>query len=240
MSTTNTAFRDKPRALVIGGSGGIGAALAEQARHSALFDAVITTGRQRGDITLDLTDTASIRDGLARAAGDHGLDCIIIATGILHEGDIQPEKTMKTLDRDAMRHVLNLNTVGPALVMAAAMEHLPRRERAVVAALSARVGSISDNRLGGWVSYRASKAALNQVIRTTAVEWKRLYKGTSLIGLHPGTVDTGLSEPFQGNVPDGKLFTPEQSASQLWQVIAAAGPEQSGRCFDYAGDEIAP
>ena len=121
-----------------------------------------------------------------------------------------------------------------------ALDALDRRDKAVFAALSARVGSISDNRLGGWHGYRASKAALNQIIRTLSIELARKRPDAICAGLHPGTVDTGLSEPFQRNVPDGKLFTPDYAAERLLSVIDGLTAEQSGRCFDWAGEEIAP
>lgn len=133
-----------------------------------------------------------------------------------------------------------INTTGPALVARAALERFPREGKAVFAALSARVGSISDNRLGGWHAYRASKAALNQIIRTCSVELARKRPQALIVGLHPGTVETALSEPFRSNVPDGKLFTPEHSAERLLAVINALDAGASGRCFDFAGEEVLP
>ena len=133
---------------------------------------------------------------------------------------------------------MEIYTLLPAMIAKASVGTLSK-ERSVFAALSARVGSISDNRLGGWHSYRASKAALNMLLRNIAIEVARKNKGAVVAGLHPGTVDTGLSEPFQGNVPNGKLFSPEHSAAELLKVVDRLQPEQSGRCFDYAGLEIA-
>jgi NAD(P)-dependent dehydrogenase (short-subunit alcohol dehydrogenase family) len=235
---SDTHFRTGARALILGASGGIGSALADAAEQSGQFAQVLRSGRKSGDVAIDFARPETIAPGIANAASGEPLDCIIIASGILHTEHILPEKTVRNLNAAAMTQVLAINTVGPALVIAAAMSHLPKGNKAVVAALSARVGSISDNRLGGWVSYRASKAALNQVIRTTSVEWARSNKQAIVLGLHPGTVDTALSEPFQRNLTPGKLFTPTQSADQLWQVIARATPSMSGRVYDFAGEEV--
>ncbi len=139
-----------------------------------------------------------------------------------------------------MRRSFEINTIGPALIAKHVLPLLPRDRRAVFAVLSARVGSISDNRLGGWYSYRASKAALNQIIRCLAIELAPKRPQAICVGLHPGTVDTALSKPFQGNVADTRLFTTDQSAAHLLNVIAALTPAQSGRVFDWAGQEIAP
>jgi len=139
-----------------------------------------------------------------------------------------------------MAKVFAVNTTGPALVASALLDALPREGKSVFAALSARVGSISDNRLGGWHAYRASKAALNQIIRTCSIELTRKRRDALIVGLHPGTVETGLSEPFRDNVPDGKLFTPDYSAERLLNVIDTLTPEQSGRCFDWQGEEVLP
>lgn len=234
---TVTDFRKNARALIVGGSGGIGAALADEVRASGHFATVLTSGRRRGDIRIDLTDPQSIASGIDEA-GQGGLDCVLVASGILHEEEIEPEKSVRALQAEHFARVLQVNTVGPAMVLRHVTSHLPRRDRALVAALSARVGSISDNRLGGWISYRASKAALNQVIRTVSVEWARTHREAVLVGLHPGTVDTALSLPFQTHVPDGKLFTPQHSAAQMWQVLMGLSPSDTGKCFDYAGKEV--
>ena len=149
-----------------------------------------------------------------------------------------PERSYKQIDGAAMDEVFRLNTIGPALVAKHMLPLLPRDRRSVFAALSARVGSISDNRLGGWHAYRASKAALNMLIRNYALEQARRAPGNICIGLHPGTVDTGLSAPFQSNVPGEKLFSPEQSAGHLLEVIDRLASEDSGKCFDWAGKEV--
>lgn len=139
-----------------------------------------------------------------------------------------------------MSRVMAVNVIGPALVAKHFLPHLPREGKSIFAALSARVGSISDNSIGGWHSYRASKAALNMVLKNVAIETARKYKSAAVIGLHPGTVDTGLSAPFQSNVKDGKLFTSQQSAQYLLSVLNNANAESTGKIFAWDGQEIQP
>jgi NAD(P)-dependent dehydrogenase (short-subunit alcohol dehydrogenase family) len=158
---------------------------------------------------------------------------------------MEPEKSWRQLSHDRFMDAFRINSVLPSLILQAALGRLAKGrkeapEKAIVAALSARVGSISDNRLGGWHSYRASKAALNQVIRTCSIELARKSPDALCVGLHPGTVDTDLSKPFQRGVPEGKLFTPAYSAECLLSVLDGLRPDQSGRLFDWAGDEIEP
>jgi NAD(P)-dependent dehydrogenase (short-subunit alcohol dehydrogenase family) len=131
-----------------------------------------------------------------------------------------------------------INTIGPAMCAKYFLPLLRRDEKAVFAALSARVGSISDNRMGGWYAYRASKAALNMILKTLSIEYGRRFKQAVIAGLHPGTVDTNLSKPFQSNVQPGKLFTPELAAKQLVDVIDGLTPEDSGYLFDWAGKRV--
>lgn len=137
-----------------------------------------------------------------------------------------------------MAQVLAVNTIGPALIAKHVLPLMPRNDRFVFAALSARVGSISDNGLGGWHSYRASKAALNMLLKNFALEMGRTHKKGVVVGLHPGTVDSQLSDPFQANLPQGQLTQPEDAADNLLQVLAKLGPEESGRVFDFKGEEI--
>jgi NAD(P)-dependent dehydrogenase (short-subunit alcohol dehydrogenase family) len=138
----------------------------------------------------------------------------------------------------AYRRVFDINTFGPALIAKHFLPIMPTDRRAIFAALSARVGSISDNGLGGWHAYRASKAALNMLIRNFAIEWARRNDQAVCVGLHPGTVDTGLSKPFQSNVPEDRLFSAKQSASYLLDVIERLSPADTGKVFDWAGKEI--
>jgi NAD(P)-dependent dehydrogenase (short-subunit alcohol dehydrogenase family) len=166
---------------------------------------------------------------------------VLVATGVLHEASgLTPEKSWRALDGAQLARYMQVNAIGPALLAKHFLPHFPRRGRAVFAALSARVGSISDNRLGGWYGYRASKAALNMLVRTLALELGRRAPEAVCVGLHPGTVDTGLSRPFQSAVAEGRLFSPEQSAGYLLQVIDKLTPADSGKLFAWDGAEIPP
>ena len=141
---------------------------------------------------------------------------------------------------DAFGLLFAVNTIGPALAAKHFLPKLKRGERAIFAALSARVGSISDNRLGGWYAYRASKAALNMIVRTAAIETARRAPQAIIVGLHPGTVDSRLSKPFQGNASARTIFEPASAASQLLGVLEGLRPEDSGKCFAYDGQEVLP
>lgn len=234
-------------AVIVGASGGIGRALAEglAAREDvAQVHALSRSGKSPTHDkvtpgTIDLLDEASIA-AAAKVVKDSGApDLVIVASGILSDGEaLQPEKSYRHQDPDAFQRVFAINTFGPALVAKHFLPIMPRKGRAVFAALSARVGSISDNRLGGWHAYRASKAALNMLIRNYAIEQARRSENFIAISLHPGTVDTPLSAPFQTNVPDKQLFTPQVSADHLLKVIDQVQPSQSGKAFDWAGKEI--
>ena len=247
-----TSFPEGYRALVVGASGGVGRALTEHLAADSRCGAVFAASRAGLDIPgvtalrLDFADPDSIEAAVSAASSDGPLHLVIVASGVLvDEAGRGPEKSWRQIDPEHMAEVFRVNTIGPALVARAALDALAKGskdapEKAVFAALSARVGSISDNRLGGWHSYRASKAALNQILKTCAIELARKRPHAACIGLHPGTVDTRLSEPFQGNVPDGKLFTPDCSAGRLLEVIDGIGAAQSGQVFDWAGEQIDP
>jgi len=225
-------------AIIFGASGGIGATLADVLEADGAHTPVIRLSRGGGDF--DLSDEDSIARCVAALHDIPPPSLIIIATGMLSEDERGPEKSWRALDPDWMARNFALNTIGPALIAKHVIPLLPRRERSVLAFLSARVGSISDNRLGGWHSYRASKAALNMMVRTLAVELARTHPELVCAALHPGTVDSALSRPFQSGVAAGKLFTPERSATALLSVLAGLTPAQSGRLWAWDGAEIAP
>jgi len=234
------------QAVVFGATGGIGAGFVAQcaARHDIeRVHAVSRSGAPvSGKIVPHIADVTSEAD-LAQLAdalkSEKDLRLLVVATGILSNGKaIQPEKSFRQQSLDTFEQVFRVNTFGPALVAKHLLPLMPRNGRAVFAALSARVGSISDNRLGGWHAYRASKAALNMLIRNYGIELARVNPGFIAVGLHPGTVDTHLSKPFQRNVPDTQLFTPAQSAGRLLTVIDGLTPADSGKCFDWAGREV--
>ena len=226
-------------AVIVGASGGIGGALAEAIEEEGAFDRVWRFGRSLPD-RLDLDDEASIAAAAARVAAGPAPSLVVVATGLLHEGDRGPEKAMKELDPAWLARNFAVNTIGPALVAKHFLPLMASSGTPVFAALSARVGSITDNRLGGWYGYRASKAALNQVIATLAIEQRRRNDRAIVVGLHPGTVDTPLSKPFQGNVAPGHLFDTGRAAVQLLDVIDGLRPPDSGKLFAWDGAEIKP
>lgn len=165
---------------------------------------------------------------------------ILVATGLLHDPAIMPERALRDLDGDRLARSFRVNAIGPALVAKHFAPLLPREGRSVFAALSARVGSIGDNRIGGWYGYRASKAALNMLMKTAAIEIRRTRPQAICVTLHPGTVDTKLSKPFQRGVADDRLFTAEKSARHLLDVLDRVEPADSGKCFAWDGQEVVP
>lgn len=226
-------------AVVIGATGGIGGAFADLLEEEGAYARVWRFGRSlAGDAHLDLTDAESIAAAAARVATGPAPSLVFVATGLLSEGEHGPEKALRDLDPDWLARVFAINTIGPALVARHFLPLMAREGTPVFAALSARVGSISDNRLGGWHGYRASKAALNMLIRNFSIDAARANKRSIVVGLHPGTVDTALSRPFQGNVAPGKLFTPDRAANQLLDVIEGLKPSDSGKCFAWDGSEV--
>ncbi|RAN40526.1 SDR family NAD(P)-dependent oxidoreductase [Hyphomonas sp. GM-8P] len=234
------------QAIVFGASGGLGAELVARLSerpeirrvHAISRSGPAATGKvtpHAVDITVE-SDLARLSDTLKY---EDDIRLVIIATGILSDGNaLQPEKSYRQQSLQAFERVFRVNTFGPALVARFFLPLMPRSGRAVFTALSARVGSIGDNRLGGWHAYRASKAALNMLLRNYAIEQARLNSDFIVAGLHPGTVDTLLSKPFQGNLPDGQLFTPPNAVSHLLRVIYGLTPADTGKCFDWAGKEI--
>ena len=233
MGDVLSSFPPQFKALVFGAGGGIGGALCDGL--SARCE-VTALGRADADIT-DEAALAALAAKLKDAAPYH---LIINATGLLHDAasGVQPEKALRQIEADTMARVLAVNAIGPALILKHFLPLMARDEKAVMAHLSARVGSISDNRLGGWTSYRAAKAAQNMIVKNAAIETARRDKQKIIIGLHPGTVDSRLSAPFQGNVAEGKLFSPAQSAGYLLQVIDRVTPQDSGTVLAWDGQTI--
>ena len=220
-------------AVVFGASGGVGSALVEQLRASECFAQVVGLSR-RSAPRFDLTDEASIANAVAQVAALGDLRLVIDATGFLHDEAQSPEKSLRDLDAGKLARAFALNAIGPALLMKHALPALAPNGKAVFATLSARVGSIGDNHLGGW--YRASKAALNQLVRTAAIELKRRRPAALCVALHPGTVRTELSSPFS---KDGlEVQTPQTSAARLLGVIDGLNADQSGEFFDHLGVAI--
>ena len=187
----------------------------------------------------DETDLHQLVDVITQHAP---LDCVIVTLGILHDlaRAMHPEKSLRQLNVDHLHHVFHVNTVLPLLIAKHVLPTFSRHHRAVFAVLSARVGSISDNRLGGWYSYRSAKAALNMAIKTLSIEMNRTHPHAIVVGLHPGTVDSNLSEPFQKNVPHGQLFPPDYATACLINVLAQRQPIDSGKIWAWDGQEILP
>lgn len=222
------------KAIVIGASGGIGRALADALEKRGAQ--VHRLSRSAG--TIDLADQASVTEAAERLRPKGPFDLILCAVGVLHGPDLKPERALRDLDASQLHQSFSANAIGPALVMRYFLPLLPPAGRGIFAALSARVGSISDNRLGGWYGYRASKAALNQFVRTAAVELARSRPEAICVALHPGTVDTAMSQPFQRGVPADKLFTPDYAAIRLLAVLDGLTPADSGGFFDWAGEAV--
>ena len=243
-------------ALVTGASSGIGLAVVRQLLDSEAVAQVIAVSRSAGahpalqalqqrhgarlrTIAADLGTDAGIAALEQQVSGEvDALHLVFNAAGMLHGPGLVPEKSLATLSRDALQDVFALNAFAPILLAQSLSALLRHGQPAVFASLSARVGSIGDNQLGGWYAYRASKAAQNQLLRTLAVEWKRTHAAACVLLLHPGTVDTPLSRPFQAHVPAAKLFTPERAATQLLDIIARSTPGDSGRFLAWDGSEI--
>lgn len=229
-------FPDGGCALVIGAGGGIGQAMLEHLRGSGVFEKVLGLSRH-SDPALDLTNEASIAEA-AQHIGEfqQPLRLVFDATGFLHDDRFGPEKSLGQLDPSHMAHAFAVNAIGPALLMKHFMPLLAGDGKAVFATLSARVGSIGDNRLGGWYSYRASKAALNQFVRTASIELRRRSNHAVCVALHPGTVDTALSAPF--SKAGLKVRSPAQAASEIWEILCQLASDDNGGFFDYEGKPV--
>ena len=241
-----TTFSDNANVAVIGASGGIGQAFCEQLASDPTVGTVYAFSRSNGlpewPKTLwhpmDIEDETSIRYAV-ESVGDVDFDLVLVPTGILHRGDsLGPERRYRELSPPTMTEVFAINAIGPTMVAKHFLPRLKRGAKTVFAALSARVGSIADNRLGGWASYRASKAALNQFLRTLSIEHARSRPQSVVVSLHPGTVRTRLSDPFTARTPAEKLFSAEQSAAYLLDVVDALTPEDTGGFFAWDGKRI--
>lgn len=241
------ALSANARVAVFGASGGIGGAVFDLLRADERVGEICAGARTQPPAAalkvkpfhFDLTDEDSIASTAARIGVDGQLDLVLVATGILSEGGtLAPEKTWRDFNADSFARAFAVNATGPALIAKHFLPLLARDRRAVFAALSARVGSIEDNKLGGWAAYRASKAALHQIVRTCAIELGRKNKSAICVALHPGTVNTALSAPFQRGVAPEKLFTPEQSARHLLRVLDRLCPEDSGNAFAWDGARL--
>jgi|TARA_R110001599_G_scaffold148270_1_gene331907 NAD(P)-dependent dehydrogenase (short-subunit alcohol dehydrogenase family) len=234
-------------ALVVGASGGIGSAVIEQLLSSSQVGHIIAVSRRPltfddpriTHFVLDISQEQD-RQALKAKLAARPVHLFFNAIGILHDKaqQLQPEKRLDQLSAENLAQTMSINAFTPILLLAALQDSFKGSHTTVIASLSARVGSIEDNRLGGWYSYRASKAAHNMLLKTASIELKRLNKQSVVLCLHPGTTDTSLSKPFQARVPDEKLFTPSFVAEQLLAVIAQRTPDDSGSFWDWNGQPI--
>jgi NAD(P)-dependent dehydrogenase (short-subunit alcohol dehydrogenase family) len=234
MNSTES-YPDGGLAMVVG-AGGIGQAMVEELGRKGRFDQVLGLSRS-SDPAIDITvEDSVVRAAEVVAAIPLDLRLVVDATGFLHDEDFMPEKSWRQIDPKHMARAFAVNAIGPALLMKHFLPLLSRSGRSVFATLSARVGSIGDNRLGGWYSYRASKAALNQLVRTAAIELRRSAPEAICVALHPGTVDTPLSQPFGKSGLN--VRSPENAAEGIHAVMRVLGAEDSGCFIDYAGKPV--
>jgi NAD(P)-dependent dehydrogenase (short-subunit alcohol dehydrogenase family) len=238
-------------ALVVGASQGIGQEFVHQLLASNKFTQVFATYRNPAApllaiqderlqcFAMDITEEAQITQVIKKIqAQTPKLHLVINCVGWLHEENLQPEKSLRALNANQLERYFRINSIGAALLLKAAIPLLKHSESSVFATLSAKVGSIGDNQIGGWYGYRASKAALNMLIRTAAIEYKRTCPQAILVALHPGTTDTRLSKPFQRSVPPEKLFSAERTVTQLLRVINQLQPTDSGEFFSWDGSRL--
>lgn len=235
-------------ACVIGASGGIGGALAQALAEDENVSTVLACARGKTlstekirTQTIDVLDEASLAAAAAKAAELENLRLVIIAVGLLQDApNLMPEKALRDLDGANLTRLFAINAIGPALCLKHFAPLLPRDGKSAITALSARVGSITDNAKGGWYGYRAAKAALNQLIRTSAIELGAKRKELVVLGLHPGTVRTRMSEPFLPGYKANVVFTPTFAADALLNVIATTTPAQSGKVLAWDGEIVPP
>lgn len=240
-------------ALIVGGGQGIGLGFVRQLLTNNDLERVYATYRRLESATellaiadarlecfqMDLTDESQIAAVISKIQSQTtALHYVINCVGVLHEGELQPEKSLRQIESDRLLRYFQVNSVGAMLLFKQVQPLLKHQNRSIVATISAKVGSISDNQIGGWYGYRASKAALNMFIRTTSIEYKRTCPQAIIVALHPGTTDTRLSLPFQRNVPPEKLFSVDRTVAQLLTVIDGLEPNDSGEFFSWDGSRL--
>ena len=238
----------QPENIAIIGSGAIGNAFSQELLSRYPNSRINVFSRKLPRINtsavahhlIDYDNISSMYSAAELASAEKPLDLVLVATGILHTENLRPEKSLKELSSQNFETVFKINTIVPALIAKYFLPLLNRNRSSIFAALSARVGSISDNQLGGWYAYRASKSALNMIIKSASIEVARKNAGAIVVGLHPGTVDSDLSKPFQQNVNANKLFTPSYAAQKMLIVLDGLTSAQTGKCFAWDGSEILP
>ena len=239
----------KKNVAVSGSSGAIGNAISKILQNNESIETVynfsrstsIKSSKKEKNFFIDIENEDSIKRSVKNIPENIKFDLVFVATGILHDNeDIYPEKSIRDISEVKLKKVLMVNTIGPTLVGKYFIPFLDKNKKNVFAFLSARVGSISDNKIGGWYSYRASKTALNQIIKNFSIEVKRSNPNSIFVGLQPGTVKSNLSKPFEKNVNSSNLFSPEYSAEKLLKVINDLTLEDTGKFFAWNGEEIQP
>ncbi|BAY26093.1 short-chain dehydrogenase/reductase SDR [Calothrix sp. NIES-2100] len=243
-------------ALIVGASQGIGLGFVKKLLSDERISKIYATYRQAESagelitladnnserlmcLSVDITEEAQIAEAIKKISHQvNKLHLVVNCVGLLHEGNLQPEKSLRQINPENLLRYFQVNSIGAVLLAKHLLPLLKHKERSVFASISAKVGSIGDNQLGGWYGYRASKAALNMFMRTTAIEYARSSPKTLVVTLHPGTTDTRLSLPFQGNVPAEKLFSVERSVSQLLDVIEQLKDGDSGQFFSWDGSRL--
>ena len=239
----------KKNVAVIGSTGAIGNAISKKLQSDESVEnvynfsrsTIVESSKKEKNFFIDIENEDSIKESVKNIPDNIKFDLVFVATGILHDNrDIYPEKSIRDISEAKLKKVLMVNTIGPTLIGKYFIPFLDKNRKNVFAFLSARVGSISDNKIGGWYSYRASKTALNQIIKNFSIEIKRSNPNSIFVGLQPGTVKSNLSKPFEKNVNSTNLFSPEYSAKKLLEVINDLTVEDTGKFFAWNGEEIQP
>jgi NAD(P)-dependent dehydrogenase (short-subunit alcohol dehydrogenase family) len=243
-------------ALVVGANGGIGLGFVQALLKLDHVDLVVAFYRHADTATellalqdeyrdrlhcfsVDLTNETSLVEGIQQLSQlTQRLQVVINCVGILHDEQVQPEKSLQQITAENLTHYFQANSIGPILLAKHLLPLLNHEEQSIFATLSAKIGSISDNQLGGWYGYRASKAALNMFLKTAAIEYARKSKNTSIVMLHPGTTNTRLSQPFSRSVPPEKLFSVERCVNQLLKVLESVTPKETGCFFSWDGTQL--
>ncbi|NER24279.1 MAG: SDR family NAD(P)-dependent oxidoreductase [Symploca sp. SIO1B1] len=243
-------------ALIIGASQGIGLGFVKKLLNQRENKLIYATYRRReaaaelmelasaypdrlNCLAMDITDEGQIEAGIAEIQGQtNKLHYVVNCVGILHEGTLKPEKSLRQINAEQLTRYFQVNSIGSVLLAKYLLPLFRHSDRSIFASISAKIGSIGDNRLGGWYGYRASKAALNMLMRTVSIEYSRKSPRTIVVTLHPGTTDTRLSQPFQKNVPTDKLFSVERTVNQLFAVVEKLEEKDSGQFFSWDGNPL--
>ncbi len=249
-------YTDSCKALIVGAGQGIGLGFVKKLLQLQGINKVYATYRQKESaaelitlsdvyaerltcLAMDITDEAQIAEGVQFLRGEiDKLHLVVHCVGVLHQGTLQPEKSLKQINSENLLHYFQVNSIGAVLLAKHLLPLFRHSDRSIFASISAKVGSIGDNQLGGWYGYRASKAALNMLMRNVAIEYGRTSPKTIVVTLHPGTTDTRLSKPFQKNVPPEKLFSVERTVNQLLAVMEKLQTEDSGQFFSWDGSRL--